>query len=216
MRYNGNMRADYVNPKIYQKIYHLLTYENALALRTSLETGLRISDVLKIRVCDLQGRTLEFVAQKTGKGGKKVLSAGLARRWKQISGDNWIFEGRDGTKPRTRQAVWKNVKKAARQLHVEQNLTVHSARKTYAVETFHQRGLGAAQRELQHDRMDNTMLYAFSDLISGGTGGAYANSSEIHEILRLVKDIHDVVCSGCSSDPQGSDCGSAAEHEARP
>lgn len=71
MRYNGNMRADYISPTIYQKIYHLLTYENALALRTSLETGLRISDVLKIKKDDLQGRTLEYVAQKTGKGEKR-------------------------------------------------------------------------------------------------------------------------------------------------
>lgn len=196
IRYNGNMRADYVNPVIYQKIYHLLTYENALALRTSLETGLRISDVLKIKKTDLNGRTLDFIAQKTGKGGKKVLSADLARRLKQISGDNWIFEGRFGTKPRTRQAVWKNVKKAARELHLEQNLSVHSARKTYAVEVFHKRGLGAAQKELQHDRMDNTMLYAFSDLISGGSHYRQFSMEKFDELFDMVKDIHEVLIKG--------------------
>lgn len=198
MRYNGNMRADYVNPVIYQKIYHLLTYENALALRTSLETGLRISDVLKMKTTDLNGRTLDFVAQKTGKGGKKVLSADLARRLKQISGDIWIFEGRDGTKPRTRQAVWKNVKKAARELKLEQNVSVHSARKTYAVETFHKRGLGAAQKELQHDRMDNTMLYAFSDLISGG--GHYSDCQfpfdKFEHLYDMVAELHKVLIEG--------------------
>ena len=185
-----------MNPVIYQKIYHLLTYENALALRTSLETGLRISDVLKIKKTDLNGRTLDFIAQKTGKGGKKVLSADLARRLKQISGDNWIFEGRFGTKPRTRQAVWKNVKKAARELHLEQNLSVHSARKTYAVEVFHIRGLGAAQKELQHDRMDNTMLYAFSDLISGGSHSQQFSMEKFDELYNMVKDIHEVLIKG--------------------
>lgn len=198
MRYNGNMRADYVSPTIYQKIYHLLTYENALALRTSLETGLRISDVLKIKKDDLQGRTLEYVAQKTGKGGKKVLSADLARRLMQISGDNWIFEGRDGTKPRTRQAVWKNVKKAARELHLQQNVSVHSARKTYAVETFHNKGLGATQKELQHSRMDNTMIYAFSDLISGGS--RYTNcqfpKERFEELCLMVEEIYKVLIKG--------------------
>ena len=196
IRYNGNMRADYVNPVIYQKIYHLLTYENALALRTSLETGLRISDVLKIKKTDLNGRTLDFIAQKTGKGGKKVLSADLARRLKQISGDNWIFEGRYGTKPRTRQAVWKNVKKAARELHLEQNLSVHSARKTYAVDVFHKRGLGAAQKELQHDRIDNTMLYVFSDLISGGNHYQQFSTEKFDELYNMVKDIHKVLING--------------------
>lgn len=183
------MRADYINPSVYSKVYHLLTYENALALRLSLETGLRISDVLKTELKDLQGQNLSFVAQKTGKEGKKRISADLAKRLRKISGERWIFTGRSGLKPRTRQAVWKDVKKAARKLEVKENMSVHSARKTYGVEVFHEGGINAAQRELQHSRLDNTMLYAFSDFLTGGKSLTGTDP----EIKRLMLETHTMV-----------------------
>lgn len=188
------MRADYINPAVYGRVYHLLTYENALALRFSLETGLRISDVLKTEVDDLQGRTLTFTAQKTGKEGKKILSADLSRRLRQISGVKWIFTGRFGNKPRTRQAVWKDVKKAAALLNIKDNLSVHSARKTYAVDVFHERGFAAAQKELQHSRIDNTMLYVFSDVLKGGKAAAQNVPTEkFDKLFDMVEQIYNVV-----------------------
>lgn len=160
------MRTDYIKPSVYGKIYQLMQYENALALRTSLETGLRIGDVLKIKRADLNGRTIKFVAQKTGKPGKKVISADLAKRLKQISGKTWVFVGRFGDKPRTRQTVWKDVKKAAKTLKLTENVACHSARKTYAVEEYHEKGLPAVQKDLQHDRADTTMIYCFADMLT--------------------------------------------------
>ena len=76
-----------------------------------------------------------------------------------------MFEGRFGDKPRTRSAVWKDIKKAAKVLKLGGNIGCHSARKTYAVELFHNEGLPEVQKELQHDRADTTMLYAFSDML---------------------------------------------------
>lgn len=160
------MRTDYIKPSVYGKIYQLMQYDNALALRTSLETGLRIGDVLKIKRSELNGRTIKFVAQKTGKPGKKVISADLAKRLKQISGKVWVFEGRFGDKPRTRQTVWKDVKKASKTLKLNENVACHSARKTYAVEEYHEKGLPAVQKDLQHDRADTTMIYCFADMLT--------------------------------------------------
>lgn len=160
------MKTDYIKPSVYKKIYQIMEYENALALRLSLETGMRIGDVLALRPEDIAGRTVRFTAQKTGKADKKVISADLVKRLRQVSGKKYIFPGRDGSKPRTRQAVWKNVKKAARILKLEENAGCHSARKTYAVDLFHKKGLPSVQRELQHDRADTTMIYAFADMLS--------------------------------------------------
>ena len=42
------MRTDYLNPALYNKLYTVMTYENVLALRVSLETGLRVGDVLAL------------------------------------------------------------------------------------------------------------------------------------------------------------------------
>lgn len=141
-----------------------MSYENALALRTSLETGLRIGDVLALRVEDLKGRTITYTAQKTKKQGRAVLSCDLANRLKRIAGKCFIFEGRSGNKPRTRQAVWKDVKQATKGF--AENVAPHSARKTFAVEDFQTHGLPHTQKVLQHDRADTTMLYAFADMLT--------------------------------------------------
>lgn len=142
-----------------------MQYENSLALRTSLETGWRISDVLSLTPKQIQCRTIRIVAQKTGKPDKKVVSADLAKRLKQISGNEFVFEGRFGDKPRTRQAVWKDIKRSAKQLKLDGNISCHSARKTYAVEDFKDGGLAQVQKDLQHSDVNTTMLYAFADLI---------------------------------------------------
>lgn len=160
------MKTDYIKPSVYKKIYQTMEYENALALRLSLETGLRIGDVLSLTPENLKGNTIHYTAQKTGKEGKKVISADLSKRLKQISDKKFIFPGRFGDKPRTRQTVWQDVKKAAKIHKVEGNLSCHSARKTYAVDLYHSEGLPSVQKELQHDRIDTTMLYAFSDMLS--------------------------------------------------
>ena len=164
-----------------------MQYENALALRCSLETGLHIGDVLKMRPADIQGRTITYTAQKTGKAGKKVVSADLAKRLKQIAGKNYVFTGRFGDKPRTRQTVWKDVKKASKELKIQGNLSCHSARKTYAVEEFHNEGLTKTQKELQHNRLDTTMLYAYSDMLTGGK--AVYNDDVIAMLVRIEKKI---------------------------
>lgn len=181
------MRTDYIKPSIYKEVYQLMQYENALALRCSLETGLRIGDVLKMRPADIQGRTITYTAQKTGKAGKKVVSADLAKRLKQVAGKKFVFTGRFGDKPRTRQTVWKDVKKASKELKIQGNLSCHSARKTYAVEEFHNEGLTKTQKELQHNRLDTTMLYAYSDMLTGGK--AVYNDDVIAMLVRIEKKI---------------------------
>lgn len=147
-------------------MYSVMQYKNALALRVSLETGLRIDDVLNLQITQLNKRTLIGRAKKTGKLFRKVVSIDLAKRLREIQGQFYIFEGRnDPKKHRTRQAVWKDVKKAARILEIDGNIAPHSARKTYAVEKFRDSGLGAVQRDLQHTDLNTTMLYAFADYL---------------------------------------------------
>ena len=166
--YNGNMRTDYLNPQLYNKLYTCMTYENVLALRVSLETGLRIDDVLSLRSEQLRKRTISGVAHKTGKPYKKAVSADLAKRLQHLRPNRggFIFPHRsDPMRHRTRQAVWANMKHAAALMGVQLNAAPHSARKTDAVEVFNDKGLDVVQKELQHDRMSTTMLYAFSNML---------------------------------------------------
>lgn len=158
------MMTDYVSPDDFGRICAHMHHENALAVEVSLETGLRIGDVVALRRDQLDGQRLRFVASKTGKPGVKRISAQLAKQLRQIAGSVYIFEHRtDPNKHRTRQAVWRDVKSAAAACSIHQNAAPHSARKTYAVEVFHAGGLPAARKELQHDSYGTTLLYALSD-----------------------------------------------------
>lgn len=197
------MRADYIKPSVYTRIYHLMEYENALALRLSLETGLRIGDCLALRPEDIDGCVISYTAQKTGKRGKKKISADLAKRLRKISDKNFVFVGRFGDKPRTRQAVWKDVKKASKALKISENLSPHSARKTYAVEEFHEKGFKEVQKELQHDRAETTMLYAYSDILfKNHNGVADEELKDICiEILETVQDTHRIMQNFCQAVP---------------
>lgn len=147
-----------------------MQYDNALCLRLCLETGLRVGDALKIKAEDIKGRTLHYTAEKTGKQGKKVLSAALVKELlRNAGGCGYVFKGRDDpNKHRTRQAVWTDIKKASASVGLTKNVTPHSTRKTYAVGVYRDKGIKQAEAELQHDRLDTTMLYVFSDLLSGG------------------------------------------------
>lgn len=185
------MRTDYLNPQLYNRLYSVMTYENVLALRISLETGLRIDDVLSLTAEQLRGRTLRGSAEKTGKPYKKVISADLAKRLKALNRTGYLFPHRTKKgEHRTRQAVWANMKKAADVMGVELNAAPHSARKTYAVEVFQDRGLDAAQKELQHDRLSTTMLYAFSNMILQGncdnSSQNAPNSIDLEEFATLI------------------------------
>lgn len=152
---------------MYGQIYRYMTYENALCLRLALATGLRVGDCLKIRCEDIRGRTIYYTAEKTGKDGRKVIDKALADELRRNGGGKgYVFKHRlSGDKHRTRQTVWRNVKAACKAAGVPEHITPHSARKTYAVQIRDKYGLQRAQEELQHERSEVTMLYAFADLL---------------------------------------------------
>ena len=186
------MQSEYINPAEYEKLYTAMQYANVLAMRIAVETGLRIDDVLSLTWGDLDGRKLRFTAKKTGKGGTKTLSADLCRRLELFRGgkNEFLFPGRDHTKHRTRQSVYKDVKRAAVRLGLAGHISPHSARKTYAVTVRQTQGLASAQRELQHSRMDTTMLYAFSDIMAAKPQAAPAQPAavDIEKLADLIAE----------------------------
>lgn len=164
-----------------------MTYENVLVMRVSLETGMRVGDVVALKPQQLNKRTITYTAEKTGKRDRKVISQELANRLRRIAGRRWIFEGRNPEKHRTRQAVWADVRKACKEAGISEHASPHSARKTYAVGIFQSRGLKAAQDELQHDRMETTMLYTFSNLLNAPSRSS-GETQSAEALAELVAD----------------------------
>lgn len=143
--------------------------DNALALRVSLATGLRIGDVLSLRPQDVHADGgISCTCQKTGKPFTASVSARMVRALSGNANYLWVFPSpRKPTEHKTRQAVWADIKRAVRLCGLTKNITPHSARKIFAVGEFRRNGLEAVQNELQHDRISTTMIYAFSDLLGG-------------------------------------------------
>lgn len=187
------MTTDYIPLSDYGKLFPFMSYENMLAVRVSLETGLRIGDVVALPASALVGNKLTYTAQKTGKTGVSSLSVELANKLRKNSGKVYIFESNSKCGHRTRQTVWKDMKEAAHLAGVSGNVAPHSARKTHAVQTFRTKGFAAAQRELQHDNPSTTMLYVFSQAISEATGELTA-SINADQLEALAERIADLVC----------------------
>ena len=154
----------YVLERKLEQALDLLTPENRLVMSVCLATGLRLGDVLELRPEQLQEQ-FYITERKTGKRRRVNLSRRLLDALCSNCGRYWVFEGaKDPTKHRTRQAVWKDVKRAAKALRLSENLTPHSARKVYAVRLLDKYGdIEHVRRALNHDNAAVTMLYAMAD-----------------------------------------------------
>ena len=159
--------ADHIDPVELGHLLAALMPENRLALEISLATGLRISDVLGLRTEVLRSASDGRVTVrelKTGKNRRVRVPAELRERALGLAGRLYVFEHRySRDKHRTRQAVWKDLKRIASAFRLKSNITPHSARKAYAVEKYQQVGLKRLQGLLQHKDEAVTVIYALAD-----------------------------------------------------
>jgi site-specific recombinase XerD len=141
---------------------------NRLALEISMATGLRITDVLGIKT-ETVGKSADgrigLRELKTGKVRRVKLPAELHERCLRLSGRLYVFEHRlDWKRHRTRQAVWKDLKRIARMFRLKENIAPHTARKIYAVGAYERTGeLKRVQALLNHSSEAVAQLYALAD-----------------------------------------------------
>ena len=132
-------------------------------MRAALATGLRISDVLNLKTAQLKPH-FWVTEMKTGKRRQVGLPEPLLSDIKNQAGEEWAFPGRNGKGHRTRQAVWKDVKRAAEAFRIPQNVAPHSARKVYAVDLLAKYGdIERVRKALNHSRESVTLIYAMAD-----------------------------------------------------
>lgn len=165
------MRSDYISPEVLDHILAALTPENELAMRVSLVTGLRIGDVLQIKTEQLRrGRRITIREEKTQKARRICLPEFLYERLLNNMGKYYAFPGRlDQRKPRTRQAVWKDLRRAAAAFRCAEAVRIspHTARKVYAVDAFSRCGSpDKVRRLLNHGDVAVTMLYLAAEEVT--------------------------------------------------
>ena len=142
--------------------------ENRLACEISLATGLRINDVLALTPAKVKKQRFTLREEKTGKTRFIRLPKELVTRCLACAGQHYVFEGRlNGRTHRTRQAVYKDLKRVAVAFGLRKNVAPHSLRKIYAVDEFEKSGcnLKRVQKLLNHDSEAVTMLYAMANMV---------------------------------------------------
>lgn len=165
--------AAWVSRPEMEHILAALMPANRLAVRVAMHTGLRIGDVLRLRPRDLRTSRPTVRESKTGKTRRISLPRELLEELRREAGDYWVFESRtDPRKHRTRQAVYKDIKRAAAVFQRtgavrRAQISTHTARKIAAVEAYHKGGMAAAQRLLNHSDPAISALYALADQIGG-------------------------------------------------
>ena len=133
----------------------------ALVLEGNL--GLRISDIVKLRPCDIvrdgDRYRLEIVEQKTGKHRVFTVPLVIAQYIENYCLRNGIRSG-DRIFPLTERAVQKQLKIVCDYLGYE-GISTHSFRKWYATEIYKANGFDIAlvQRLLQHSSAATTQRY---------------------------------------------------------
>lgn len=157
------MTTEYLLAREVDHVLAALTPQNRLIIETVLQTGLRISDVLELKTSDLKP-SMWVTERKTGKKHRCGLKKDLLRRILAQAGPIWAFPGRNGNGHKTRQAVWADVKRAAKAFRLPQNVGTHSFRKAYAVELLAKYGdLLRVQRAMGHSAPSITAIYAMAD-----------------------------------------------------
>lgn len=157
------MKTEYLLQQEVDMVLSALTDTNRLVLRTCLQTGLRVGDVLQLTPDKLKPH-FWVTEQKTGKKRQVGLPQPLLSDLQNHAGKWWVFPGRNPRKHHTRQAVWKDVKRAAAAFRLPQNVGPHSARKVYAVELLRKYGdIDRVRRALNHGSETVTLIYALAD-----------------------------------------------------
>ena len=157
------MTAEYLVNKEMEHVFAALMPENRLVCRVCVATGLRVGDVVELRTEQL-AQQFWITEKKTGKRRRVNLKADLLTDLKAHAGKEWVFPGRDAKKHRTRQAVWRDVKRAAKAFRLPQNVSVHSLRKVYACDLLNNSkgDMKRVQKALNHSDAATTMIYVMA------------------------------------------------------
>lgn len=159
------MTTEYLYRQEVDRVLAALMPQNQLIVKVMLQTGMRLSDVLLLRSEGLSTSGW-YTEGKTGKKRRYGLPRPLYEAIMEQAGPEWAFPGRKRGTHKTRQAVWKDIKRAAVAFRLPQNVGAHSMRKVYAVRLMKKYGkLERVQRNLNHSSASVTTVYAMADLL---------------------------------------------------
>lgn len=137
---------------------------NYLLFLMGINTGLRISDILKLKVGDVKEKYITIREQKTGKQKWIMITPALRRELKRCMSERpdheYIFRSRQGgNKPICRSMAYKILRKAANEFKMK-DIGCHSMRKTFGYHFYQQtKDVAILQEIFNHSSPDITLKY---------------------------------------------------------
>lgn len=138
-----------------------------------INTGLRVSDILKLKledVCTSRGKILDFISMRENKTGKpkrfpinnntKKALQELIQTYNLSTGD-YLFQSRKGeNKPISRVQAWNIINAAAKTVGITDPIGTHTLRKTFGYHAYKQgTDLALIQEILNHRSQKDTKRY---------------------------------------------------------
>ena len=180
------MRSKFIDAAELKKLKNSMNADAWVPLWLSVETGLRIGDVVTLKVTDVKADGLHYKAQKTKKRGVASISAELRRRLPKRG--KWLFPSPyKAGEHITRQCVWSRIKAAAKRSGVDpEGVSPHSMRKIFAVELYRAKGFDAVREALQHANAATTEIYSFADWNTGENADKPLTRRDLRLIVQMV------------------------------
>jgi integrase len=137
---------------------------NYVLVMTGTYTGLRISDILKLKVKDVRNKKyIDVKEKKTNKRNIIEINPLLRKVYKDYTVDmddeEYLFRKSYINKPITREQAWKIMKEIGEEFGVE-NLGTHTLRKTFGFHYYNQTGdIATLMQMFNHSKESITLKY---------------------------------------------------------
>lgn len=138
---------------------------NYLLFVLGINSGLRISDILKLKVKDVKNKKcIEIKEQKTKKYKKfpitKTLKLCIDKYINNKLSEDWLFESKRGSQPITRVQAYRIICNACNNAGINLNIGTHTLRKTFGYHFYQEKkDIVILQKIFNHSTPDITLRY---------------------------------------------------------
>jgi integrase len=152
------------DPKAIQEMKERLAPRDAFMFTLGINVGVRISDLLQLKVKDIRGKNhLIMTESKTGKQKRFLINNQLKQviysYTEGMDGDAWLFPSRKGDKPISRVQAYRVLNKTAKSIGLEE-IGTHTLRKTFGYHFYkNTKDIAMLQEIFNHSAPSITLRY---------------------------------------------------------
>lgn len=129
-----------------------------------INTGLRVSDLLKLKVKDVKSKKKIVVREGKTKKPRVIQLTNIYDEIQsyinEIKGSEWLFPSRKGNNPISRIQAYRQLNKAAKMVDINDGIGTHTMRKTFGYWHYKQfKDVAELQKILNHAHPEVTLNY---------------------------------------------------------